>query len=452
MLSKSEVLVRSARLIIEKCLGLHYHDAFLLIFDETTRHFPSIFKQAAEEAQVTYRQVFVSTKHQAAGRHALPASLLDSLKRSRGILLATTDDERCAQFRIGLTSDLRQAGTATGTMPGASLDILSTAIDVDYNEIIRMCRDLTVPLVHGHKCVVTTKDRQGKSYILTFALGGLQRIPIQSYAVIPLDAWGNIPAGETFVAPLEESANGQYVVNGAIGTEKVTGSKEVVVEFENGRLTRHYYVHSGKPVEHILCLKETAGRNSDIGCWNVIAEFGIGVNKKLTKITGVQLIDEKRYGTIHVAIGNNSGYGGTNRCPSVHCDMTTVGPDVQLDGHELITKGEHVYKLGDFLEDYLTFNPGPGKEWISSHVSLDKDAYEINSDGDLLVKHITQSGRRTLYALGNEMTSKKATELVRCFKDSTFMVLDDLKRRIPMQEDHFLGLLGLLAKHGVILT
>jgi leucyl aminopeptidase (aminopeptidase T) len=178
----------------------------------------------------------------------------------------------------------------------------------------------------------------------------MNRVPIQSLGIIPLQAWGNVPAGETFAAPLEDSANGEYLVNGAIDTEKVCGDREAIIQFEHGRMVRHLYLPNNEPVEHILHLKQTANRHGHSNCWNSIADFGIGVNKN--KILGVQLIDEKKYGTVHVAIGHNAGYGGNTRCPSVHCDMTTVAPTVTLDGQKFIDRGEHVYDLEEWLDDF----------------------------------------------------------------------------------------------------
>ena len=447
-----QAAINGGNILLTKCLSLNQNDVFLLVFDESTQEFPAIFEQAAQECGVKYSQQFVSKEHQAAGEVAFSSKLRDPLNRSRGVLLATTDDETCSQFRIIVTSKLRGAANAMATMPGASLEILATAIDVDYDNIIQMCRDLTVPLIKANECKITTVDSRNNLHVLTFALGGMERVPIQSLGIIPMQAWGNVPAGETFVAPLENSANGEYLVNGAIGTEKVTGSQEAVIVFEGGRMVRHFYLRNNKPVEHFAQLAATAAKNDHSGCWNVIAEFGVGVNQKIDRIHGVQLIDEKKYGTVHVAIGHNAGYGGNTKCPSVHCDMTTVNPTVALDGRKFIERGEHVYDLHQWLDDYRSFVPAPGRDWKArqTYVKLNDGSYEFAENETLMAKHVTQSGRQTIYSLGDEATAKCAYRLIRSFGYSDGRTLGELKSVMGLPTRDLLNLLSLLYANGIV--
>lgn len=448
-----QAAIEGANILLKKCLSLEEDDVFLLIFDETTEQFPSIFQTASRNCHVRYQDQFVSKKLQSEGDEtAFSRVLREPLGRARGVLLATTDDEKCSQFRITLTSRLRNADNAMATMPGASLEILSTAIDVDYNQIVEMCRGLTIPLIKAKECKIITYDNWNSPHVLTFTLGQMERVPIQSLGLIPLQAWGNVPAGETFVAPLESSANGEYLVNGAIGTEKVTDDREAIIQFEGGRMVRHFYVHNNEPVEHITQLKQTANSHRDSNCWNIIAEFGVGVNRKIKRIHGVQLIDEKKYGTVHVAIGHNAGYGGDTKCPSVHCDMTTVSPTVTLDGRKFIDRGEHVYDLDEWLDDYRTYTPAPGREWRvkDTYVKLNENSYRLTDDETLLVKHTTQSGRQTVYALGNQATSKCAYKLIRSFGVRTGRNVGELKSIAGMPTRDLLNLLSLLRANGIV--
>jgi leucyl aminopeptidase (aminopeptidase T) len=69
-----------------------------------------------------------------------------------------------------------------------------------------------------------------------------------------------------------------------------------------------------------------------------VAEFGIGINPR-AKITGNVLEDEKVLGTIHIAFGDNSGFGGRIKVPS-HQDGIVKNPDVWLDGKQLMKNGK----------------------------------------------------------------------------------------------------------------
>jgi leucyl aminopeptidase (aminopeptidase T) len=69
-----------------------------------------------------------------------------------------------------------------------------------------------------------------------------------------------------------------------------------------------------------------------------VAELGIGTNEKAT-LTGEILEDEKILGSAHVAFGASAGIGGTVQVP-VHLDCIVLKPTVELDGEEIVRKGE----------------------------------------------------------------------------------------------------------------
>jgi leucyl aminopeptidase (aminopeptidase T) len=436
-----------ARLIITKCLHLSTAERFLLIYDETTLRFPRLFAQASKESRVRFEAFFVSRRLQASGE-AFNHALWRSISRAHGILVATTHDPSCNKFRIVLTTDKRGARSAVATMPGASLSILSDAIDVDYLEVECMCRNLTLPLLRGKSCTILTFDPQGTKYTLTLKLHS-KRIPIQSLGIIQGEAWGNVPAGETFVAPLETSAEGDYLVNGAIGSEKVT-RRPALLQFSGGKLVKHFYLDDRKTVRYLDELAEVARSNGHAECWNTIAELGIGVNKALKTITGVQLVDEKKYGTIHIALGHNVGYGGDNNCSSVHCDITTQHPTLVVDGHRIIDKGEHSRDLSPFLEDYRTFSVPREFRWRRdyTHVHANEGSFQIEH-GALNVVRRTASGRQTIFPPGNLDTAHAAAKLIAAIgKDNARP--SELQDRLALSNAECDRLLSLLYMHGVI--
>lgn len=71
-----------------------------------------------------------------------------------------------------------------------------------------------------------------------------------------------------------------------------------------------------------------------------MAELGIGLNPK-AKIIGIILEDEKVIGTVHIALGNNLSYGGTNDVP-LHLDGVIKSPDVYVDGKVIMAKGKFI--------------------------------------------------------------------------------------------------------------
>ena len=69
----------------------------------------------------------------------------------------------------------------------------------------------------------------------------------------------------------------------------------------------------------------------------VVAEIGFGLNPA-GRLSGRMLEDEGVLGTMHIGIGNNLSYGGTNNTP-VHIDLILKEPTCIVDG-------TYIYKDG----------------------------------------------------------------------------------------------------------
>jgi len=150
----------------------------------------------------------------------------------------------------------------------------------------------------------------------------------------------NIPSGEAFMAPLEHSANGRiffdYVNIPGFGHIK----KGLWLTFKNGKVVKYETDKKGKKIFKKFL-------DSNTGEKDRIAELGIGTNRA-ARFIGTIIVDEKIYGTIHIAIGTNMGaYHGKNKASS-HLDMIKQmkGKDGHLtvDGKLVMKNGEPVKK------------------------------------------------------------------------------------------------------------
>jgi len=65
-----------------------------------------------------------------------------------------------------------------------------------------------------------------------------------------------------------------------------------------------------------------------------IAEFGIGINPE-AKLIGNVLEDEKVGGTVHIALGDNSTFGG-DVIAGIHLDGIIRNPEIFVDGEKFI--------------------------------------------------------------------------------------------------------------------
>lgn len=138
--------------------------------------------------------------------------------------------------------------------------------------------------------------------------------------------YGNYPGGEIFVSPLEDGADGVLVADLTVPyTVEGMVDAPVSIRFERGRVAA---IEGGRAAEMLEELVARSGEGAD-----VIAELGIGLNPTVAP-RGHVMLDEKAAGTAHVAIGNNTGYGGVNRA-SIHVDCIFSRPEIEVDGKRL---------------------------------------------------------------------------------------------------------------------
>ena len=138
------------------------------------------------------------------------------------------------------------------------------------------------------------------------------------------DGKGDIPYGEVYIAPVEESVNGTIIIPQVI-LDDITLS-DVLLEFENGKLIS---CSENTLIEFIMHFP---------GDSDMIAEVGIGLNDKITEFVGCSLIDEKRKGTAHIAIGMNNMFGGNNESP-LHMDFIFLPEKIEIDNEIVMEKG-----------------------------------------------------------------------------------------------------------------
>jgi hypothetical protein len=137
----------------------------------------------------------------------------------------------------------------------------------------------------------------------------------------------NYPAGEVFVAPHKDGADGILVIDLTVPyTVEGLVDAPVTLRFENGRVTS---IEGGRAADMLRKIVEGAGEGAD-----VVAELGIGFNPTVSP-RGHVMLDEKAAGTAHVAIGRNTGpYGGDNEA-TIHVDCVFSEPEVEADGRRI---------------------------------------------------------------------------------------------------------------------
>ncbi len=143
--------------------------------------------------------------------------------------------------------------------------------------------------------------------------------------------FGNLPAGEVFLAPIEGLTEGRLVLEWA-PTFKL--NSKVILEIRDGKVVE---VRGDDPYRDTL--GHILSKNED---FRNIAELGIGTNDMAKRADNI-LESEKILGTIHIALGDNSSFGGSVRTP-FHQDFIVFEPTVKVIGRggeviEILNRG-----------------------------------------------------------------------------------------------------------------
>jgi aminopeptidase len=150
---------------------------------------------------------------------------------------------------------------------------------------------------------------------------------------VAADGRHNMPDGEFFTGPVEDSVNGLVTFSypAVYGGREVSGVK---LRFEDGRVVDASAERNEDFLLKTLDTDEGARR---------LGELGIGTNYGIDRFTKEILLDEKIGGTIHLAVGMSYPETGGKNSSAVHWDMVCdlrQGGRITVDGQELQSDGK----------------------------------------------------------------------------------------------------------------
>jgi leucyl aminopeptidase (aminopeptidase T) len=200
------------------------------------------------------------------------------------------------------------------------------AVKVDYRKLRKIGSDIASKLDgKGH---IHVYDSNGTD--LAFSIKG-RRVGVEIGTLEDCFSIGReceveVPAGEVYVAPIENSANGILVVEQL----REYGVRRLSLLFEKGKIVSFKAEKGSDTFKKIL---EKAEGDKDR-----IAELGVGINYGM-KPVGWSVYDEKALGTAHIAIGNNIHLGGVNKA-SIHIDFILQQPTIKADSKIVMDVGK----------------------------------------------------------------------------------------------------------------
>jgi aminopeptidase len=159
-------------------------------------------------------------------------------------------------------------------------------------------------------------------------------LSIEDRVFVNSDGKRNMPSGEIFTGPVEESANGwvRYTYPAVLRGREVEG---IELHFEDGKVVK---ASAKKNEDFLIKMLDT-----DPGA-RYLGEFAVGTNKKINRFIKNILFDEKIGGTIHMAVGFGYPETGSLNKSAIHWDMIC---DMR-DGGQIFIDGELFYESGEF--------------------------------------------------------------------------------------------------------
>jgi aminopeptidase len=213
------------------------------------------------------------------------------------------------RFRDLLT---KVCGARYASMPLFEFSMLEGPMNVDWKSLARISKGIAARLNKAVEVEIGTPNGSK----ISFSVRGRKALA-DTGILTERGAFGNLPAGEVFLAPVEGSANGRLVLGWA-PTRELASPVSLVIK--------------GGLVEEVigeeLFAEKLRKRLSERGQNRNIAEFGIGTNNRAKRPDNI-LEAEKIMGTIHIALGDNSTFGGKVKTP-MHQDFVFFRPTVRL--------------------------------------------------------------------------------------------------------------------------
>jgi leucyl aminopeptidase (aminopeptidase T) len=301
----------SARVAVEDCMNVSADETVLVVTDAERRGIGRALCDAAESlgAETVYAEIAVDESH---GEEP-PAPISAAMRSSDVVLAATTRSLTHTEARVRACEE----GARVATLPSITREVMEGAMRADYSEVAENAAALLGELDGAE--VVRIESDAGTD--LTLGIGDREWHPDDGICHEP-GCVTNLPAGEVYVAP--ETGEGTLVIDGSLAGFGVL-DEPVQITFEDGIATS--VSHDG--------LRERMDAVGD--CARNLAELGVGVNPTATLIGNV-LQDEKVRGTVHVAVGDSSGFGGDVEC-DLHVDGVVKEPRLYADGERVALDG-----------------------------------------------------------------------------------------------------------------
>jgi aminopeptidase len=301
---------------------------FKLASDEQLDWVSPPTRWGAEESDVRFRILADANTRALSGVD--PARQTRRQRAVKPIMETIMKRSAAGEFRWALTLFPTQAYASEADMSLADYeDFFYRACLCDQDDPVDAWRR------QSEKVEQLTEWISGKEEIRIEAPGTDISLNISGRKFIAANGRHNMPDGEFFTGPVEDSASGEvaFTYPAIYGGREVTGIK---LRFEDGAIVDATADRNEDFLLEMLDTDEGARR---------LGELGIGTNYGIDRFTKEILLDEKIGGTIHLAIGMSYPETGGVNNSAVHwdmvCDLREQGR-ITVDGEQMQVDGKFV--------------------------------------------------------------------------------------------------------------
>ncbi|UCG30114.1 MAG: aminopeptidase [candidate division WOR-3 bacterium] len=307
-------LLRASNIVIRKCLAVKPGEKVVVVTDEPCRAVGvSIWTALRKRNDAMLIEMIPRKIH---GEEP-PSIVADAIIKSDVFIIPTSHSLTHTQARINANRN----GARGATLPGITVEMMLRTLNADYKRIERLTK--RVGRIMDNAVRARVESDNGTRLELEL---NKRKCCLDTGIVTKKGGFSNLPAGEAYIAPIEDRSKGSIVVDGSFAPIGAV-AEPVYIEVKKGKIT------GLKGNRLMSTIFGKYGKSEKTLC-----EFGIGTNYR-AKITGNVLEDEKVLGTIHVAFGNNLAFGGKNKA-GIHLDAVIRRPSVWLDEKLIIRKGK----------------------------------------------------------------------------------------------------------------
>jgi leucyl aminopeptidase (aminopeptidase T) len=317
-MEETELLAAAKRTLLD-CMGIRKGENVSIISDDATRVVGDAFYAGAEELGAN--PILSVMKPLRFNGEEPPDSLLDLMTKTDILILATKSS-------LSHTNSRRQAseaGVRCASMPGITAEMMTRTMNVDWKEVAAS----TLRLVEKLKGVKSFHLVSAAGTDMTIAMGDLQ-FEGDTGIYHKKGDFGNLPGGEACAAPAFRGSTGIVVFDGSFAGLGLLKTPVYVI-FKDGMVESIDNGEEAVQLKNMIAPFGASGR--------MLAEIGIGTHPT-ARLTGAVLEDEKIAGTVHLALGNNLGFGGSNDV-RIHVDGVIMKPTlITNSGEKIIDNGK----------------------------------------------------------------------------------------------------------------